>query len=63
MFGILGFMCWIDIYKLIIVVVNGVVYVGGLEWVCFVDMRIVEEYVFFGVICRRWNIGLVDGGI
>lgn len=25
-------------------------------------MRIVEEHASFGVTCRRWNIGLADGG-
>ena len=25
-------------------------------------MRVVEEDASFGVTCRRWNIGLADGG-
>src|SRR5690606_36021931 len=33
-----------------------------LEWACFADMRIAEEHASFGVTCRRWNIGLADGG-
>ena len=37
-------------------------YAGGLEWACFADMRIAEEHASFGVTCRRWNIGLADGG-
>lgn len=60
--GILGPTRWTDIYKPIIAAVNGVAYAGGLEWACFADMRIVEEHASFGVTCRRWNIGLADGG-
>jgi len=26
------------------------------------DIRIVEEHASFGVTCRRWNLGLGDGG-
>ena len=48
--------------KPIIAAVNGVAYAGGLEWACFADMRIAEEHASFGVTCRRWNIGLADGG-
>jgi enoyl-CoA hydratase len=25
-------------------------------------MRVVEEHASFGITCRRWNIGLADGG-
>ncbi len=60
--GILGPSRWTDIYKPIIAAVNGVAYAGGLEWACFADMRIVEDHATFGVTCRRWNIGLADGG-
>ncbi|MEM6724013.1 MAG: enoyl-CoA hydratase-related protein [Bacteroidota bacterium] len=60
--GILGPTRWTDIYKPIIAAVNGVAYAGGLEWACFADMRIAEEHASFGVTCRRWNIGLADGG-
>lgn len=60
--GILGPSRWTDIYKPVIAAVNGVAYAGGLEWACFADMRIVEEHASFGVTCRRWNIGLADGG-
>ena len=35
---------------------------GGLEWACYADIRIAEEHASFGVTCRRWNIGLADGG-
>src|SRR4051812_39330694 len=60
--GILGPTRWTDIYKPIIAAVNGVAYAGGLEWACFADIRIADEHASFGVTCRRWNIGLGDGG-
>ncbi len=60
--GVLGPSRWTDIYKPIIAAVNGTAYAGGLEWACFADIRIVEEHASFGVTCRRWNIGLADGG-
>ncbi len=60
--GILGPTRWTDIYKPIIAAVNGVAYAGGLEWACYADIRIAEEHASFGVTCRRWNIGLADGG-
>lgn len=60
--GILGPSRWTDIYKPVIAAVNGVAYAGGLEWACFADLRIAEEHASFGVTCRRWNIGLADGG-
>ncbi|MBI1239377.1 MAG: enoyl-CoA hydratase [Alphaproteobacteria bacterium] len=60
--GMLGPSRWTDIYKPIIAAVNGVAYAGGLEWACFADIRIVEAHASFGVTCRRWNIGLADGG-
>jgi enoyl-CoA hydratase len=60
--GVLGPSRWTDIYKPIIAAVNGVAYASGLEWACFADIRIAEEHASFGVTCRRWNIGLADGG-
>ncbi|AKJ29042.1 enoyl-CoA hydratase [Caldimonas brevitalea] len=60
--GILGPSRWTDIYKPVIAAVNGTAYAGGLEWACFADIRIAEEHASFGVTCRRWNIGLADGG-
>jgi enoyl-CoA hydratase len=62
MSGVLGPSRWTDIYKPIIAAVNGVAYAGGLEWACFADIRIAEVHSSFGVTCRRWNIGLADGG-
>jgi enoyl-CoA hydratase len=60
--GVIGPSRMTDIYKPIIAVINGVAYAGGLEWACFADIRIAEEHATFGVLCRRWNIGLGDGG-
>ncbi len=60
--GILGPSRWTDIYKPIIAAVNGIAYAGGFEWACYADMRVVEEHASFGITCRRWNIGLADGG-
>jgi enoyl-CoA hydratase len=60
--GILGPSRWTDIYKPTIAAVNGVAYAGGLEWACWTDLAIADEHATFGVTCRRWNIGLADGG-
>ena len=60
--GIIGPSRWTDIYKPVIAAVNGVAYAGGLEWACFADIRVADEHASFGVTCRRWNIGLGDGG-
>jgi enoyl-CoA hydratase len=60
--GVIGPSRMTDIYKPIIAAVNGVAYAGGLEWACFADIRIADEHATFGVLCRRWNIGLGDGG-
>jgi enoyl-CoA hydratase len=60
--GVLGPTRWTDLYKPVIAAVNGVAYAGGLEWACWCDIRIADEHASFGVTCRRWNIGLADGG-
>ena len=60
--GIIGPSRRTDIYKPIIAAVNGLAFAGGLEWACFADIRIADEQARFGVTCRRWNIGLGDGG-
>jgi enoyl-CoA hydratase len=60
--GYLGPSRWTDLYKPVIAAVNGVAYAGGIEWACWADIRIAEEHASFGVTCRRWNIGLADGG-
>lgn len=51
-----------DVYKPIIAAVNGAAYAGGLEWACLAHLRIADRHASFGVTCRRWNVGLGDGG-
>lgn len=51
-----------DIHKPVIAAVNGAAYAGGLEWACFAHLRIADQHASFGVTCRRWNVGLGDGG-
>jgi enoyl-CoA hydratase len=60
--GVLGPSRWTDIYKPTIAAINGIAYAGGLEWACWTDLAIADEHATFGVTCRRWNIGLADGG-
>jgi len=60
--GILGPSRWTDLSKPTIAAVNGIAYAGGLEWVCWTDLAVADEHATFGVTCRRWNIGLADGG-
>jgi len=60
--GILGPTRWTDLYKPTIAAVNGLAYAGGLEWACWTDLCVADEHATFGVTCRRWNIGLGDGG-
>jgi enoyl-CoA hydratase len=60
--GVLGPSRWTDLYKPTIAAVNGAAYAGGLEWACWTDLAIADAHATFGVTCRRWNIGLADGG-
>jgi len=60
--GNIGPTRWSDIHKPIIAAVNGAAYAGGLEWACFAHMRVADQHASFGVTCRRWNVGLGDGG-
>jgi enoyl-CoA hydratase len=60
--GMLGPTRWTELHKPTIAAVNGVAYAGGLEWACWTDLCIADEHATFGVTCRRWNIGLGDGG-
>lgn len=60
--GLIGPSRYTDIYKPIIAAINGVAFAGGLEWACFADIRIAESHAQFGVTCRRYNVGLGDGG-
>ena len=60
--GVLGPSRWTDVYKPTIAAINGVAYAGGLEWACWTHLAVADEHATFGVTCRRWNIGLADGG-
>lgn len=60
--GNIGPTRWSDIHKPIIAAVNGAAYAGGLEWACFAHLRVADQHASFGVTCRRWNVGLGDGG-
>jgi enoyl-CoA hydratase len=60
--GIIGPTRWTDLHKPTIAAVNGVAYAGGLEWACWTDLCVADEHATFGVTCRRWSIGLGDGG-
>ena len=60
--GVLGPSRWTDVHKPTIAAVNGAALAGGLEWACWTHMAIADEHATFGVTCRRWNIGLADGG-
>lgn len=60
--GNIGPTRWADIHKPVIAAVNGAAYAGGLEWACFAHMRVADQHASFGVTCRRWNVGLGDGG-
>lgn len=60
--GNIGPTRWAGIHKPIIAAVNGAAYAGGLEWACFAHIRIADQHASFGVTCRRWNVGLGDGG-
>ena len=60
--GNIGPTRWTGIHKPIIAAVSGAAYAGGLECACFAHMRIADQHASFGVTCRRWNVGLGDGG-
>ena len=60
--GNIGPTRWTSINKPIIAAVNGAAYAGGLEWACLAHLRVADQHASFGVTCRRWNVGLGDGG-
>ncbi|MHA1605105.1 MAG: enoyl-CoA hydratase/isomerase family protein [Candidatus Freyarchaeota archaeon] len=51
-----------QIFKPILAAINGMCYAGGLEIALAADIRICSEDARFGVLNRRWNVGLGDGG-
>jgi enoyl-CoA hydratase len=60
--GYMGYTRRADIFKPIIAAINGYCFAGGLEIACCADIRIAAEHAEFGVLNRRWNVGLADGG-
>ena len=61
--GVLGPSRWTSkVNKPTIAAINGLAYAGGLEWACWTHLAVADEHATFGVTCRRWNIGLADGG-
>ncbi|MEW6729727.1 MAG: enoyl-CoA hydratase-related protein [Acidobacteriota bacterium] len=60
--GYMGYTRQTDIFKPIIGAINGGAFAGGLELACLADFRIASEQAEFGVLCRRWNVPLLDGG-
>ena len=60
--GVLGPSRWTKVHKPTIAAVNGAALAGGLEWACWTHLAVADEHATFGVTCRRWNIGLADGG-
>ena len=60
--GNIGPTRWTGIAKPVIAAINGAAYAGGLEWACLAHLRIADQHASFGVTCRRWNVGLGDGG-
>jgi len=60
--GFMGYTRKADIFKPIIAAVNGYCFAGGLETALCADIRIAAAHAEFGVLNRRWNVGLGDGG-
>jgi enoyl-CoA hydratase len=60
--GILGPSRWTNVHKPTIAAINGAAVAGGLEWACWTHLAVADDHATFGVACRRWNIGLADGG-
>ncbi|MCE4613982.1 MAG: enoyl-CoA hydratase-related protein [Desulfurococcales archaeon] len=52
----------ISVFKPIIAAINGMCYAGGLEIALAADIRVAADHARFGVLNRRWNVGLGDGG-
>lgn len=60
--GFMGLLCML-LFKFVIVVIVGYVVVGGMEFVLWCDLRVMEEDVVFGIFCWCWGVFFVDGGM
>lgn len=60
--GPCGYTHRVDIYKPTIAAINGYCFAAGLETACTMDIRIASDTAEFGLLERRWNIALGDGG-
>jgi len=60
--GFEGLTRGMEIFKPIIAAINGLCYAGGLDIALAADLRVCSEDAKFGVLNRRWNVGLGDGG-
>ena len=60
--GYMGYTRGVDIFKPTIAAVNGWCVAGGLELAIWCDVRIAADHARFGVLNRRFNVPLVDGG-
>uniref|UniRef100_A0A7C3MBI9 Enoyl-CoA hydratase/isomerase family protein n=1 Tax=Archaeoglobus fulgidus TaxID=2234 RepID=A0A7C3MBI9_ARCFL len=60
--GFEGLTRGMEIFKPIIAAINGLCYAGGLEIALAADLRVCSKDAKFGVLNRRWNVGLGDGG-
>lgn len=60
--GNMGYTRGLDIFKPTIAAVNGWCVAGGLELAVWCDIRIASDDAKFGVLNRRFNVPLVDGG-
>ncbi|MDY6917556.1 MAG: enoyl-CoA hydratase-related protein [Chloroflexota bacterium] len=60
--GYMGYTRGIDIFKPTIAAVSGWCIAGGLELATWCDIRIAADNARFGMLNRRFNVPLVDGG-